>query len=37
LEFSEVEKMQTDPNDDVEAISKRLIQQNYEAYKELAK
>ena len=37
LEFSEVEKMQTASTEDVEAISKRLIVQNLEAYKELAK
>jgi antitoxin Phd len=37
MEFSEAEKQQTAPDEDVEEISKRLIQQNSEAYKELAK
>lgn len=37
LEFSEVEKLQTASDEDVAAISKRLIAQNLEAYKELAK
>lgn len=37
LEFSEVEKMQTASDEDVEEISKRIISQNFEAYKELAK
>ncbi|WP_337404142.1 type II toxin-antitoxin system Phd/YefM family antitoxin [Porcipelethomonas sp.] len=36
MEFSEAEKYQTAP-DDVNEISKRLIAQNIEAYKELAK
>ena len=36
-EFSEVEKMQTASDEDVNDISKRLIVQNLEAYKELAK
>ncbi len=37
MEFPEAEKLQTAPDDDVEAISKRLIEKNLEAYKELAK
>ena len=37
MEFSEAEKLQTAPDEDVEAVSKRLIAQNIEAYKELAK
>lgn len=37
MEFPEVEKLQTAPDDDVEAISRRLIEKNLEAYKELAK
>ena len=37
MEFPEAEKMQTAPDDDVEAISRRLIAKNLEAYKELAK
>lgn len=37
MEFSEAEKVQTAPDEDVEAVSKRLIAQNIEAYKELAK
>ena len=37
MEFSEAEKFQTAPDEDVEAISKRLMAQNLEAYKELAK
>ena len=37
MEFPEAEKLQTAPNDDVEAISRRLIAKNLEAYKELAK
>ncbi len=37
MEFSEVEKMQFSPDEDVFAISKRLISQNLEAYRELAK
>lgn len=37
MEFSEVEKMQTASDEDVNEISRRLIAQNLEAYKELAK
>ena len=34
--FSEAEKLQTAPDEDVEAVSQRLIAKNLEAYKELA-
>lgn len=37
MEFTEAEKLQTAPDDDVEAISRRLIEKNLKAYKELAK
>ena len=37
MEFPEAEKLQTAPDEDVEAISQRLIAKNLEAYKELAK
>lgn len=37
MEFSEAEKRQTAPDEDVEAVSQRLIAKNLEAYKELAK
>lgn len=37
MKFLEAEKLQTAPDDDVEAISRRLIAKNLEAYKELAK
>ncbi len=37
MEFSEVEKLQTASDEDVQTVSKRLIEQNLEAYKELAK
>ncbi len=37
MEFSEVEKLQTAPDEDVNEISKRLIDKNIKAYKELAK
>ena len=37
MEFSEAEKLQTAPDQDVDEISKRLIAKNLEAYKELAK
>jgi len=37
MEFSEVEKMQTASDEDVNEISRRMIAQNFEAYKELAK
>ena len=37
MEFPEAKKLQAAPDDDVEAISRRLIAKNLEAYKELAK
>lgn len=37
MEFPEAEKMQLAPDEDVNLISERLIAQNLEAYKELAK
>lgn len=37
MEFSEAEKMQVAADEDVEAISKRLIAKYADAYKELAK
>ena len=37
MEFPEAEKLQTAPDEDVEAIPQRLIAKNLEAYKELAK
>jgi len=37
MEFPEAEKMQLAPDEDVNSISERLIAQNLEAYKELAK
>lgn len=37
MEFSEAEKLQIAPDEDVEAVSQRLIAKNLEAYKELAK
>ncbi len=37
MEFSEVEKLQNASDEDVNDVSKRLIAQNLEAYKELAK
>lgn len=37
MEFSEAEKLQLAPNEDISQISKRLIEKNIEAYKELAK
>ena len=37
MEFSEAEKMQAAADEDVEAISKRLIAKYADAYKELAK
>ena len=37
MEFSEVERLQTAPDEDVNEISKRLINRNLKAYKELAK
>ena len=37
VEFSQAEEMQTAPDEDVVAISARLIRQNRKAYEELAK
>ena len=37
IEFPEAEKLQTAPDEDIEAISQRLIAKNIESYKELAK
>ena len=37
VEFSQAEEMQTSSDEDVMAISARLIQQNRKAYEELAK
>lgn len=37
MEFPEAEQLSAAPDEDVEAISNRLIAQNLEAYKELAK
>lgn len=37
MEFPEAEKLQTALDEDVTAVSQRLIAQNLEAYKELAK
>lgn len=37
MEFSDVEKMQAAPDEDVNAISQRLIAKNLKVYKELAK
>lgn len=37
LKFSEAEKLQLAPNEDISQISKRLIEKNINAYKELAK
>ena len=37
MEFSAAETLQTAPDEDVEAVSQRLIAKNLEAYKELAK
>ena len=37
MEFSEAEKIETASNEDVSEISRKLIRQNMEAYKELAK
>ena len=37
VDFSQAEEMQTAPDEDVMAISARLIQQNRKAYEELAK
>ncbi|MCI9469421.1 MAG: type II toxin-antitoxin system Phd/YefM family antitoxin [Oscillospiraceae bacterium] len=37
LEFSQAEQMQLAPDEDVMALSARLLEQNREAYEELAK
>ena len=37
IEFSQAEAMQDAPDDDVLAVSSRLIQKNMDAYRELAK
>lgn len=37
IEFEQLEKEQISPDEDVMAISKRLIDKNREAYEELAK
>lgn len=37
MEFSEAEKLQTATDEDVMSISKKLIEKNIRAYKELAK
>ena len=37
VEFSQAEEIQTSPDEDVMAISARLIEQNRKAYEELAK
>lgn len=37
LDFSEVEKVQAAADEDIAEISQRLIQKNFEAYRELAK
>lgn len=37
MEFPEAEKLTTAPDEDVDAVSRRLIEKNLEAYKELAK
>lgn len=37
MEFSEAEKLQFAPDEDVAKISEQLIEKNLEAYKELAK
>lgn len=37
MEFSEAEKMQLAPNEDISQISKRLIEKNNEDHKEHAK
>ena len=37
MEFSEVEKLQTASDEDVMSVSKKLIEKNIRAYKELAK
>lgn len=37
MEFPEAEKLAAAPDEDVQAVSERLIAQNLEAYRELAK
>lgn len=37
MEFSAAERLQTAPDSEVTAISRRLIEENLEAYSELAK
>lgn len=37
MEFSEAEKVQYAPNEDIISISERLTEQNIEAYRKLAK
>lgn len=37
MEFSAAENIQNAPDEDIASISKRLIEKNLEAYKELAK
>ncbi len=37
MEFPATEEIQTAPNADITSISKKLIEKNLEAYKELAK
>lgn len=37
MEFSEAEKLQTASDEDVMSVSKKLIEKNVRAYKELAK
>lgn len=37
MEFSEAEKLQTSSDEDVMSVSKKLIEKNIRAYKELAK
>ena len=37
IEFEQAEKVQTAPNEDVMAISKRLIEKNKQAYEVLSK
>lgn len=37
MEFSEAEKMELAPDEEITRISERLISKNLEAYKELAK
>lgn len=37
IEFPAAEALQTSPDEDIASISKRLIEKNLEAYRELAK